>query len=139
MADTELPAFGHAELPGPVRAPSVAIEGAASKAPKTRASIRRLALAAGTVGVLETLRAAQVELARLAEVPLEESSFVLPMEPGGTSPMHPGTLTRAFTKARKAADVAAGIYLHSLRHFQATTLDSVICERSESVRSPASH
>ncbi len=111
-----------------------AVEGAASKAPKTRASIRRVAIDAGTLGVLEALRAAQVELARFAEVPLPETAFVLSLEAGGTAPMHPDTLTKAFAKARKAAGVAADIHLHSLRHFQATTLDAVISERQKQSR-----
>ena len=191
VTDTELPSLGRAELPDPVRAPTVeevlavlraagsldiryraalviiaatgmrrgeacglrwsdadlagatlsidesviaAVNGAASKAPKTRASIRRVAVDAATVGVLETLRAAQVELTRVAEVPLAESAFVVSMETGGAVPMHPDTLTKAFAKARRSAGVAPDIHLHSLRHFQATTLDSVISERQKQSR-----
>ncbi len=191
VADTELPVFTRAELPEPVRAPTLdevlailraaesldiryrsglvviaatgmrrgeacalrwrgldvaeatlsinesviaAPEGAASKAPKTRASIRRIAIDAGTLEVLEQLRIAQAELARIAEVRLLESGFILSMEPGGTAPMHPDTLSHAFAKARKAAGVASELHLHSLRHFQATAIDAVISERQKQSR-----
>jgi integrase len=191
VADTELPAFTRAELPEPVRAPTLdevlavlraaetldiryraglvviaatgmrrgeacglrwsdvdvagptlaidesviaASEGAATKTPKTRASIRRIAVDSGTMVVLEELRVAQVELARLAEVPLEEAGFVLSMEPGGKVPLHPDTLSKAFAKARKAAGVAAELHLHSLRHFQATAIDAVVSERQKQSR-----
>jgi hypothetical protein len=56
------------------------------------------------------------------------------MEPGGAAPMRPDTLTKAFARARKSAGVAADIHLHSLRHFQATTLDAVISERQKQSR-----
>jgi integrase len=159
VTDTELPVFTRAELPEPVRAPTLdevlailraaesldiryrsglvviaAPEGAASKTPKTRASIRRIAIDTGTLEVLEKLRLAQTELARIAEVRLLESGFILSMEPGGTAPMHPDTLSHAFTKARKAAGVASELHLHSWRHFQATAIDAVISERQKQSR-----
>jgi integrase len=56
------------------------------------------------------------------------------MEPGGTAPMHPDTLSHAFAKARKAAGVASELHLHSLRHFQATAIDAVISERQKQSR-----
>ena len=191
VADTELPNFTRAELPEPVRAPTLgevrsilaaaesldsryrtalvvvaatgmrrgeacalrwsnidvseatisideagiaAPEGAASKVPKTRASVRRVAIDAGTLERLEELRVAQAELARIAEVPLDETGFIFSTEPGGTEPLHPDTLSHAFAKARKAAGVASELHLHSLRHFQATAIDAVISERQKQSR-----
>jgi integrase len=109
-------------------------EGAASKVPKTRASVRRVAIDAGTLERLEELRVAQAELARIAEVPLDETGFIFSTEPGGTEPLHPDTLSHAFAKARKAAGVASELHLHSLRHFQATAIDAVISERQKQSR-----
>jgi integrase len=108
--------------------------GAAVKSPKTRASIRRVAVDAGTIEVLSELRAAQEELASVAVVPLGEAGFVLSLEPGGAVPLHPDTLSKAFAKARKAAGVPDDVHLHSLRHFQATALDAVISERQKQSR-----
>jgi integrase len=109
-------------------------EGAVSKAPKTRASVRRVAIDTGTLGVLQELYAAQAELARLADVRLEEAAFILSMEPGGKVPLHPDTLSKAFAKARKTCGVASELHLHSLRHFQATAIDAVISERQKQSR-----
>jgi len=191
VADTELPSFTPAELPEPVRAPTLdevlailaaaesldiryraglvviaatgmrrgeacalrwsdldvteatisidesviaAPEGAASKAPKSRASVRRIAIDAGTLGVLEQLRIAQAELARVAEVRLEGAGFILSMEPGGMAPLHPDTLSHVFAKARRAAGASSELHLHSLRHFQATAIDAVISERQKQSR-----
>lgn len=108
--------------------------GAAVKSPKTRVSVRRVAVDAGTVEALSELRAAQEELARVAEVQLGSAGFVLSREPGGAVPLHPDTLSKAFTRARKAAGVPADVHLHSLRHFQATALDTVISERQKQSR-----
>lgn len=111
-----------------------AVGGAAVKSPKTRASVRRVAVDTETLRTVQLLLATQRELAEMADVPHTDSSFVLSMEPGGGLPLHPDTLSKAFTKARKAAGVAADIHLHSLRHFQATALDSVISERQKQAR-----
>jgi hypothetical protein len=108
--------------------------GAKAKAPKTRASVRTLAVDAGTLSVLESLREEQERLARVAEVPFRPTAFALSTEPGGEVPLHPDTLSKAFAKARKASGVAADVHLHSLRHFQATTLDAVISERQKQSR-----
>lgn len=108
--------------------------GAEIKAPKTRASARRVAVDAGTLQLLSDLRAQQEALALIAEVPLLEEGFVLSVEPGGEMPLHPDTLSKAFAKARKSAGVASDLHLHSFRHFQATTLDSVISEKQKQSR-----
>ena len=108
--------------------------GAEVKSPKTRASVRRLAIDAGTLQLLSQLRAEQEALAVISEVPLTDSGFVLSVEPGGDVPLHPDTLSKAFAKARKVAGIEADVHLHSLRHFQATTLDSVISEKQKQSR-----
>ena len=63
-----------------------------------------------------------------------DSGFVFSADPGGTRPPYPDTLSRAFTKARIAAGLPADLHLHSLRHFQATSLDAVIPERQKQAR-----
>lgn len=108
--------------------------GATAKSPKTRASVRRLAVDRATLDVLEDLKALQADLAGLTNQRFGDASFVLSTEPGGAAPLHPDTLSKAFARARKMAGVAADVHLHSLRHFQATTLDSVISERQKQSR-----
>ena len=55
-------------------------------------------------------------------------------EPGGHVPPHPDSISHAFTKARGAAELPKDLHLHSLRHFQATSLDAVIPERQKQAR-----
>ncbi len=107
---------------------------AAIKSPKTRASIRQVAVDVGTLAHLESLWAMQQRLAADAGVPLPESGFVFSADPRGTIPPYPDTISRAFTKARVAAKLPADLHLHSLRHFQATSLDAVIPERQKQAR-----
>lgn len=59
---------------------------------------------------------------------------MFPAEPDGQLPPYPDTLSRAFLKARLAAKLPADLHLHSLRHFQATSLDTVIPERQKQAR-----
>ncbi|MDA8367082.1 MAG: site-specific integrase [Actinomycetota bacterium] len=108
--------------------------GAVVKAPKTRASVRRLALDAGTVAALGVLHLVQSRLAAASGVALDGAGFVFSVEPGGETPPYPDTLSRAFLTARKAAGLPADLHLHSLRHFQATALDAVIPERQKQAR-----
>lgn len=108
--------------------------GATIKSPKTRASIRQVAVDTGTLAELEQLRVVQQQLAADSDVPLLDNSFVFSAAPGGALPPYPDTLSRAFTKARVAAGLPAELHLHSLRHFQATSLDSVVPERQKQAR-----
>ncbi len=108
--------------------------GASVKAPKTRTSIRRVAVDDGTLGELESLKAAQLRLASDAGVALADDGLVFSADPGGGTPPYPDAVTHAFTKARKAAALPSDIHLHSLRHFQATSLDTVIPERQKQAR-----
>jgi integrase len=108
--------------------------GAVIKSPKTRASIRQVAIDAGTLTALRRLRTEQERLAVDADVALPDTAFVFSASPGGALPPYPDTLSRAFTKARVAAGLPADLHLHSLRHFQATFLDAVIPERQKQAR-----
>jgi integrase len=108
--------------------------GATVKSPKTRASIRTVAVDAGTLRQLEALRAEQKRLATDADTNLATEGFVFSAEPGGSIPPHPDSVSHAFTKARVSAKLSGDIHLHSLRHFQATSLDAVIPERQKQAR-----
>ena len=108
--------------------------GAVAKGPKTKASIRTVAVDTGTVAVLEALRMSQTQLAELCDLALSEDGFVFSTDPGGETPPHPESMTHTFIKVRKRAGLAADVHLHSLRHFQATILDPVIPERQKQAR-----
>ena len=108
--------------------------GAVVKSPKTRASIRRLALDSGTLDALRARRSEQRVLDAQCGIELAEGGFVFSTEPGGDVPPHPEAMTHAFIKVRERAGLAADVHLHSLRHFQATVLDTVIPERQKQVR-----
>jgi integrase len=108
--------------------------GATLKAPKTRASVRHLALDPDSVALLEALRAEQVELASGCGISLEPDGFIFSFGPGGTVPPHPDAMSHAFTRVRQVAGVAPDVHLHSLRHFHATCLDPVISEAQKQAR-----
>jgi len=108
--------------------------GAVVKSPKTRASIRSIALDADTMTVLRRLRRVQAKLAQACSVDLEDEGFVFSFEPGGGVPPHPDSMTQLFAKVRDAAGVAKDVHLHSLRHFQATALDPVLSEKQRQAR-----
>ena len=108
--------------------------GATVKSPKTRASIRVVAIDGGTLGLLDQLGTEQQRLASDAGTTLAPAGFVFSAEPGGTIPPHPDSISHAFTKARIAAKLPKDLHLHSLRHFQATSLDAVIPERQKQAR-----
>ena len=108
--------------------------GAVIKSPKTRTSIRKVAVDKTTLAHLKTLRHEQERLASDAGVALPDEAFAFSAEPGGLIPPYPDTISRAFTKARKAAKLPEDLRLHSLRHFQATSLDTVIPERQKQAR-----
>ena len=108
--------------------------GATVKTPKTRASIRTIALDQGTIEWLDKLRSEQERLAVDSGTVVGPSSFVFSAEPGGAIPPHPDSISHAFAKSRQAAKLPKDIHLHSLRHFQATSLDAVIPERQKQAR-----
>lgn len=108
--------------------------GAAVKRPKTRASIRTVALDRDTLASIESLRAEQAALAASCGTVLAEDGFVFSFEPGGITPPHPDALSHGFMRVRKAAGVPGDIHLHSLRHFHSTALDAVISEAQKQAR-----
>ena len=89
---------------------------------------------AGTLASLRALRTDQRRLAKEAGTTLTEDAFVFSAEPDGSLPPYPDTISRAFSKARIAAKLPDDLHLHSLRHFQATSLDAVIPERQKQAR-----
>ncbi len=104
------------------------------KSPKTRASIRSVAIDEESRKELSVLQRIQMELAEASDVAIDADSFVFSFEPGGRTPPHPDSISHAFTRVRSLAAVAADIHLHSLRHFQATALDAVISEKQKQAR-----
>ena len=108
--------------------------GAQVKSPKTRASIRIVAVDAGTLQTLEQLRIEQRRFASDSGATLVPKSFVFSSEAGGIVPPHPDSISHSFTKVRVAAKLPKDLHLHSLRHFQATSLDAVIPERQKQAR-----
>ncbi len=108
--------------------------GAIVKGPKTRASIRTLALDPETAERLNALRVAQTELGAACGTSLTPDSFVFSFEPGGSVPPHPDTMSHTLTRLRERAGLAADIHLHSLRHFHATAVDSVVSEAQKQAR-----
>jgi len=112
----------------------VAKGGAAVKSPKTRASIRRLAIDSVTLTSLSSLRSEQSQLAAFTGNRLHAEAFVFSVESGGSLPPHPDSMTHSFIRVRRIAGVSTDVHLHSLRHFQATVLDPVISERQKQAR-----
>ena len=108
--------------------------GAEVKAPKTRASVRRVALDEGTVEVLRVRRALVERLAELAGEVVEADHFVFSSDVPGVEPPHPDSMSNAFRALRRSVGVAEEVHLHSLRHFQATVLDAVISEAQKQAR-----
>ncbi len=104
------------------------------KGPKTRASERTIALDDATLNYLSDSFWQQKLLAKSCGVKMSPDGFVFSTQPGGATPPHPDSLSHAFSRVRKASGVASDIHLHSLRHFQATALDSVISEAQKQAR-----
>jgi integrase len=108
--------------------------GAQIKPPKSRAGLRSVAIDNVTLRALERFRFENEQLASVGEFTLENEHFVFATDLPGVLPPHPDTMSTAFARIRSAAGVSADIHLHSLRHFQATVLDSVISEAQKQSR-----
>jgi integrase len=106
----------------------------AIKGPKSRASIRSIAIDVGTLGLLQALRIEREAIAAECEVTLAADGFVFSTDPSAAAPPNPDGMTEAFSRIRERAGVARDIHLHSLRHFQATVLDAVISESQKQAR-----
>ena len=83
------------------------------KSPKTRASIRSVAIDEGTLDELLRLREIQENLAQSADMTLDVDAFVFSFGPGGLTPPHPDSISHAFTRTRTLAGVGDDIHLHS--------------------------
>ncbi|MGH9920157.1 MAG: tyrosine-type recombinase/integrase, partial [Nitrososphaerales archaeon] len=90
--------------------------------PKTRSSVRTIALDAGTIAVLELHRARCAERALGCGASLPKSAFIFSDEVDGSIPWRPDSTSRRFRVLRQKAGLDEGIHLHSLRHFVVTTL-----------------
>ncbi len=104
------------------------------RGPKTRASVRTVAVDPRTLAALRLLHDHQTGLALVAEDEVGTDSFVFSYEPGGRLPPHPDTLSHGFAALRRRAGVPHDVHLHSLRHFQSTELDRVISESQKQAR-----
>lgn len=108
--------------------------GAVVRGPKTRASVRTVALDPGTLDRLLRLRVEQERLAVAGGVTLDADAFIFSFEPGGAVAPYPDTFSHAMARLRRRSGLAADIHLHSLRHFHATVLDPVISEAQKQAR-----
>jgi integrase len=104
------------------------------KGPKSRASIRSVAIDGGTLAVLQALRIEREAIAAECEITLAADGFVFSTDPSAIAPPNPDGMTEAFSRIRHRAGVAPDIHIHSLRHFQATELDPVISESQKQAR-----
>jgi integrase len=108
--------------------------GAVVRGPKTRASVRTVAVDDGTMKEIALLRDRQRDLAAACGVPVRSDAFVFSFEPGGQLPPYPDSFSHALARVRAEAGVSADLHLHSLRHFHATALDAVISEAQKQAR-----
>ncbi len=76
------------------------------RGPKTRASLRAIAVDADTLAELRSLHDRQAELAAIAEVAMDSDAFVFSYEPGGHLPPYPDTMSHAFSALRSRASSA---------------------------------
>ncbi|MDQ1442460.1 MAG: hypothetical protein QOG97_2688 [Acidimicrobiaceae bacterium] len=101
------------------------------KQPKTHASVRPLALDAGTIDALRSLRVDNEAMAIEYGTMLDPDGFVFSVEPDGRAAPHPDVFTVKFRRLCDRAGVASDVHLHSLRHFQSTQLDSVLTSKQK--------
>jgi integrase len=108
--------------------------GAILKSPKTRASIRTVAIDSDTASMLKRLQLTQRSLAMACGLTLGPEAFLFSSEPGGLVPPHPDAVSHTFAIVRDKGKVAPDVHMHSLRHFHATVLDPVISEAQKQTR-----
>jgi len=82
---------------------------------------RRLAIDAGTGGLLQRHHDDSVRRARMARADLDDRSFIFSDEPDGSIPWKPDRVTTAFGRLCQQRGVS-GVRFHDLRHFAATRL-----------------
>ncbi|HEV2069184.1 MAG TPA: site-specific integrase [Acidimicrobiales bacterium] len=89
--------------------------------PKTRGSVRRLALDEATVAILAAHRCRHAQAAAACGISLPGDAFVFSHEPDGSVPWKPGYVSLKFRRLRHSVGLDQ-VRLHDLRHFVATTL-----------------
>jgi integrase len=104
------------------------------KSTKTRMSQRVVTIDLDTLRMISRLRETSTRLALACGDTMTSDAFVFAAEPPGLVPPHPDSMSHGFSKVRDLAGVSSEIHLHSLRHFQATALDSVISEAQKQSR-----
>lgn len=104
------------------RAMSVGADGPVERArPKTRSSVRRIALDQGTIGVLRAHWTRMSERAVACGTSLPNDAFVFSNEPDCSVPWRPDFVSLKFRRLRHGLGLD-DVRLHDLRHFVATTL-----------------
>lgn len=104
------------------RAISVGVHGPVErKRPKTKSSIRQIALDEGTLAILLAHRGRMNEKALVCGTSLPTTSFLFSHEPDGSIPWRPDYVSLKFRRLRRAVGLDE-VRLHDLRHFVATTL-----------------
>jgi integrase len=91
----------------------------AAKDTKTHAK-RRIAIGAGTVDLLKAHRVERAKTALACGATLGPHAYVFSHAPDGSRPMHPDSVSHAFSSLAKRLGVACR--LHDLRHFMVTQL-----------------
>jgi len=89
--------------------------------PKTKSSVRQIALDEGTAGILVAHRARMSERALVCGITLPFDAFVFSHEIDGAVPWRPGFPSLKFRRLRHGLGLDE-VRLHDLRHFVATTL-----------------
>jgi integrase len=108
--------------------------GGVVKQPKTRASVRTVAVDAGTIAAMRRMQVENEQVAKKCATVLDPDGFVFSVEPDGLTPPHPDTFTSNFRRLCDRVGVASDVHLHSLRHFQSTELDAVVTETQKQAR-----
>ena len=95
-------------------------DGLVEKGTKTHA-VRNVSLDPTTLAALLAHQARADELAQAFGTTRNPGSFVFSIEPGGSSPVRPDSMSRAFRQLCAKAGVS-GVRLHDLHHYVATQL-----------------
>jgi integrase len=102
--------------------------GAKEKSPKTRKANRRISIGTEATKALRAYRQEVERLAKLGGFSIEPTHFVFSRTLPGEKPPHPDTMSHMMARSRQRAGVDMDVGLHSLRHFQSTTIDGVVSE-----------
>lgn len=89
--------------------------------PKTRGSVRTIALSPATMALVDAQRARLARIAFEGGTSYPADAFLFPSEPDGLRPLRPDTWTDRFVELRDELGLKT-VRLHDLRHFVATSL-----------------